>query len=121
MAAIAGNMGLGATIFSNTKTINMRTLLKVVVDDVTTANKAVTDGSLGKLIQSTMERLKPETAFFHTVDGNRSCFMIFDLKDPSEIPVIAEPLFQGLNARVEFIPVMNVEELQKGLQTLQSS
>ncbi len=99
----------------------MRTLLRVTVDDVTIANKAVTDGSLTKLIQSTMERLKPETAYFHTVNGSRVCFMVFALKDPSEIPAIAEPLFQGLNAKVEFIPVMNAEDLQKGLQAAQSA
>ncbi len=99
----------------------MRTLLRVTVEDVTTANKAIVDGSLPRLIQSTMERLKPEAAYFHTVNGSRACFMVFDLKDPSEIPAIAEPLFQGLNAKVEFIPVMNAEELQKGLQAAQSA
>ena len=99
----------------------MRTLLRVVCDDVTTGNKAVTDGTLAKLIQSTMERLKPEATYFFTVDGNRSCFMVFDLKDPSEIPAIAEPLFQSLNARIEFAPVMNAEDLQKGLQAVQTS
>lgn len=39
----------------------------------------------------------------------------FDLDDSARIPVIAEPLFQQLGATVEFIPVMNAEELQRGL------
>ena len=96
----------------------MRTLLTVKTD-MSASNKAVMDGSLAKLIQSTMERIKPEAAYFCTQDGNRGCFMVFDLKDPSDIPVIAEPLFQGLNAKLEFIPVMNIEDLQKGLGQLQ--
>jgi hypothetical protein len=96
----------------------MRTLLTVKTD-VSASNKAVMDGSLARLIQSTMERIKPEAAYFCTQDGNRGCFMVFDLKDPSDIPVIAEPLFQGLNAKLEFIPVMNIEDLQKGLSQLQ--
>jgi hypothetical protein len=96
----------------------MRTLLTVKTD-VSASNKAVMDGSLAKLIQSTMERIKPEAAYFCTQDGNRGCFMVFDLKDPSDIPVIAEPLFQGLNAKLEFSPVMNIEDLQKGLSQLQ--
>src|SRR5436305_7591448 len=83
------------------KTYFMRTLLRVIVD-VTAGNKAVADGSLAQIIKSTMDKLKPEAAYFHTVDGSRSCFMVFDLKDPSEIPGIAEPFFTGFNAIVEF-------------------
>ena len=96
----------------------MRTLL-VVITDIAASNKAIIDGSLPKLIQSTMDRLKPEAAYFYTIDGHRACSMVFDLKDPSEIPIIAEPLFQGLNAKVDFRPVMNIEELQKGFGKVQ--
>ncbi len=41
--------------------------------------------------------------------------MIVDLKDSSEIPIIAEPFFSRLNAAVELLRVMNAEELKKGL------
>jgi hypothetical protein len=43
-------------------------------------------------------------------------FLVFDLKDPSDIPTIAEPLFMILKAKVEFTPVMNADDLQKGLK-----
>ncbi len=33
----------------------------------------------------------------------------------AQIPVIAEPLFQQLHSTVEFIPVMNADDLQRGL------
>ena len=68
-----------------------------------------------------MERLRPEATYFFTVDGNRSFMMVFDLQDPSEIPAIAEPLFNGMNAKVEFTPVMNAEDLQKGLMAYRKS
>lgn len=42
--------------------------------------------------------------------------MVFDMKDPSEMPVIAEPFFTELNAKVDFCPVMNADDLQKGLK-----
>ena len=41
--------------------------------------------------------------------------MFFDLADPSDIPPIAEPLFQELNATVEFFPAMNGDDLGAGL------
>ncbi len=98
----------------------MRTLLSVTLE-VKASNKAIMDGSLPKIMQSTMERIKPEASYFTTLDGCRACLIVFDLKDPSEIPGIAEPFFMGLNAKVNFSPVMNAEDLQKGLQAWQNS
>jgi hypothetical protein len=40
---------------------------------------------------------------------------VFDLKAASDIPRIAEPLFMGLNASVDFMPCMNAEDLKTGL------
>jgi len=98
----------------------MRTLLRATMD-VVASNKAIMDGSLPKLMQTTMEKLKPEAAYFTAIDGCRSCIMVFDLKDPSEIPGIAEPFFLHLNAKVEFSPVMNADDLKKGLEALQGT
>jgi hypothetical protein len=98
----------------------MRTLLKATMD-VTASNKAIMDGSLPKLMQTTIEKLKPEASYFTAIDGCRACFIVFDLKDPSDIPSIAEPFFLNLNAKVEFSPVMNADDLKKGLEMLQST
>jgi len=38
------------------------------------------------------------------------------LRDPSELPPISEPLFNNLGATVEMFPVMDRDDLQKGLQ-----
>ncbi|TWF40423.1 hypothetical protein FHW36_104105 [Chitinophaga polysaccharea] len=92
----------------------MRTLLKVTCQ-VEASNKAVADGTLAKIMKSTMEKLNPEANYFFASEGCRSAMFIFDLKDPSDIPGIAEPFFMSLNAKVEFSPVMNAEDLQKGL------
>lgn len=98
----------------------MRTMLTVILD-VEAGNKAIMDGTLPRVIQSTMEKIHPEAAYFHTVNGARSGFMVFDLKDPSDIPAIAEPFFIHLNAQVEFSPVMNAEDLRKGLTAWQNA
>jgi hypothetical protein len=46
---------------------------------------------------------------------------VFDLKDPSELPALTEPLFSKLGAQVEMFPVMNREDLQNGLQQVGGS
>ena len=98
----------------------MRTLLKATME-VTASNNAILDGSLPKIMQTTMEKLKPESAYFTAIDGCRSCLIVFDLKDPSEIPSIAEPFFLHLNAKVDFSPVMNADDLKKGLEMIQNT
>jgi hypothetical protein len=93
----------------------MRMLLKFQVP-VETGNRTVSDGTLQKVTQSTVDRLKPEAAYFFAQDGLRGGLMVFDMTDVSQIPVIAEPLFMGLDAKVEFIPVMNADDLAKALK-----
>ena len=98
----------------------MRTLLRVTLD-VEASNQAVIDGSISKVINSVMERIHPEASYFLTLDGCRSCMIVFDLKDPSDIPAIAEAFFMNMNAKVDFTPVMNAEDLKKGLEKWQES
>jgi len=92
----------------------MRTLMKVTVP-VEAGNKAILDGRLPRVVQSTMERLQPEAAYFFTDAGKRTSIMVFNLNDPSDIPSIAEPFFMELNAEVSFVPAMNAQDLQTGL------
>ena len=63
-----------------------------------------------------MQDLKPEAAYFYPENGKRACLMVFDMKDPSQIPVIAERFFMELNAEVTLTPVMNADDLKKGLE-----
>ena len=93
----------------------MRMMMKVQMD-TEAASRAVADGSIPELMQQMMERLKPEAAYFGPEDGVRTAFIIFDLEDPSQIPPISEPFFSKLKANIKFFPVMDREDLQKGLQ-----
>ena len=92
----------------------MRMMLKVTLP-VESANKAIRDGSLPKLLQSTLEELKAEAAYFYPEDGKRAAHIFFDMRDVTQIPAIAEPFFMQLNAAVEFVPVMNADDLRAGL------
>jgi hypothetical protein len=95
----------------------MRMLLKITID-TEAGNRALQDGTLQQVIESTMGRFKPEAAYFTTVDGHRGGYIFFDLQDASQLPVLSEPLFQRLHAKVELQPVMTPEDLQRGLQQL---
>jgi hypothetical protein len=86
--------------------------------DTQISNGAIKDGSLPKLMQSLTEQLKPEAAYFGPSDGGRCCTFVFDMQDSSDMPSIAEPLFGQLGAQIEIYPVMNAEDLQKGLAAL---
>lgn len=92
----------------------MRTLLRVTIP-VEAGNESIKSGTLPQTLQATLDTLKPEAAYFFTQNGKRSAFIFFDLKDPSDIPGIAEPLFMGFNAEIEFTPVMNEADLKAGL------
>ena len=91
----------------------MRVMLKITVP-VEKGNETFKNGSLGKTIESLMNRFKPEAAYFTPMNGKRTGMMFFDLTEPSQIVEVVEPLFENLNAEVEILPVMNADDLRKG-------
>jgi hypothetical protein len=98
------------------KRLNMRMMLKIAIP-TETGNQTIKNGSLHKIFEATMSKLKPEAAYFYPEHGLRGAVMFFDMKDASEIPAIVEPLFAGLNARIQLTPVMNADDLKKGLDS----
>ena len=88
----------------------MRMMMQVTIP-VEAGNAAIKDGSLMSLIKGALANLKAEAAYFTAVGGERNGFIVFDMKDTSEIPGIAEPFFLGLNAKVNFYPVMSAQDL----------
>ncbi len=95
----------------------MRTFVKVQVP-VQRGSKAVTDGSIGKIIGDFMERARPEVAYFGAEGGTRIGYFVLDLKSSAELPPLFEPLFISLDASIEISPVMNADELKQGLSQL---
>ncbi|MBV8355308.1 MAG: hypothetical protein JO101_08315, partial [Candidatus Eremiobacteraeota bacterium] len=64
-------------------------------------NEAIRSGRMGSLMKDFLEKTKAEAAYF-AVDheGERSGYIVFDMKDSSEMPPLFEPLFQELHARI---------------------
>jgi hypothetical protein len=88
----------------------MRMLLRVSIP-VEAGNAAVKAGTLGFTVDQILADLKPEAAyFFADDDGQRSGSIVFDMKDTSQIPAIAEPWFLAFNAKVSLRPIMNSQD-----------
>ena len=90
----------------------MRMLLRVSIP-VEAGNAAIKAGNISSTIEGILADLKPEAAYFFADDnGQRTCSIVFDMKDPSQIPGIAEPWFLAFNAQVSFRPIMTPQDLQ---------
>ena len=90
----------------------MRFFVKAQMD-VEAANALARQGKLGSTIQSILEELKPEAAYFVADEGMRTAYLIVDLQDASQIPALAEPWFLAFNASIEAQPAMVAEDLAK--------
>ena len=88
----------------------MRVMIKATFP-VETANKAITDGSLGDTMGSILGDLKPEATYFGLLEGARTAFIVVDVTDSSELPRLVEPFFLAFNASVEVFPVMVPDDL----------
>lgn len=81
---------------------------------VEAGNAAAKAGTLGSTVQQIVAAMKPEAAYFYADDEGRRCgSIVFDMKDSSEIPGLAEPWFLAFNAKISLRPVMNPEDLAK--------
>jgi hypothetical protein len=86
-------------------------LLRVSIP-VEAGNAAAKAGTLGSTVEKILADLKPEAAYFFPDDnGQRSGSIVFDMKDSSQIPAIAEPWFLAFNAKISLRPVMNPQDL----------
>ena len=66
---------------------------------------------LDSTIQSIMEELKPEDAYFSDIEGGRVGYIVVNIDDASQISAIAQTLFLGLGAAIQVHPVMTAGAL----------
>jgi hypothetical protein len=96
----------------------MRVMIKFAFP-VEAGNDAVRSGKFEKVFQGIAEELKPEAAYYFPEGGERAGLFVVDMKESSQVAEIAECFFFGLNARIEMVPVMAAEDLQKSLSGVQ--
>ncbi len=98
----------------------MRFLVKARMD-VEAANDLARAGKLGSTIQSILEDLKPEAAYFVADEGQRTAILVINMEDASQIPAIAEPWFLAFNAEIEATPAMVAEDLEKAAPAIEQA
>jgi hypothetical protein len=76
-------------------------------------NEKITNGKMGEIIESALAGLNPEAAYFVSQGGERTGIIFFDMEDPSQIPLAAEPWFLAFNAKVSFQPAMTLDDFKK--------
>jgi hypothetical protein len=92
----------------------MRVMMTVQIP-TKAGNAAIKDGSLPQIVGKALDALKAEAAYFTSEEGMRTGLIFFDMADSSDIPSAAEPFFMGLDAKITFAPVMNVDEMRAGV------
>ncbi len=75
-------------------------------------DQLIKEGRIGETMESILEELQPEAAYFTDVEGTRGGFLVVNMEDASQIPAMTEPLFLGLGATVHMQPVMTPEDLR---------
>lgn len=89
----------------------MRMLMKVSFP-VEAGNAAARSGTLGTKVKAILDELKPESVYFTANErGERCGHIVFDMKETSQIPSIAEPWFLAFNAGITITPAMTPQDL----------
>jgi hypothetical protein len=74
-------------------------------------NEMVKNGTLGETIQTILEDIKPEAAYFSDIEGARGGYFVVNVDDASEIPAVVEPFMLKARATVQMHPVLTPEDL----------
>ena len=95
-------------------------MMAIVEFDLEKGNEVVSSGAIEDIFKRVMGELRPEAAYFGPVNGQRGAYLIVNMDDSSKVPLFSETLFQEMHATIEWIPVMNADDLQRGLQQLRN-
>jgi hypothetical protein len=70
-----------------------------------------------KDIESYMQKIKPEAAYFFEAGGDRTMVFVVNMDRTDQMAAFAEPLFM-IGAKVEFHPVMLLEDLKRAGESM---
>lgn len=92
----------------------MLLMLKFTIP-VERGNAAAKDGSIGRAIESLVASTSAEAAYFTMIDGERGGYIFFEETDQARLTRINEPILAALDAAIEIVPVLTLDDLKRGL------
>jgi hypothetical protein len=93
----------------------MRMLLTAVLD-TESANEVFRSGAAAEALDRIQEALQPEALTLSLRTESARSLPSSTWRDPSEIPVISEPLYQRANVKLTLTPRMTLEDMKKGIE-----
>lgn len=87
-------------------------------------NRAILRGQLAPTLDEIVQRLKPEATFYKVTEtgpaaGVKAMSMIISLDDATQIKTTVEPLFQALEAKLEYEPVLSPDDLTRVMPNIE--
>ena len=79
-------------------------------------NRMLQDPNFPKKLEGVLNQIKPEAVYFAPIEGERGIYMVVNIPSADMIAGISEPLWMAFNCKLDFTPVMELSDLQKGLQ-----
>ncbi|MBI4465495.1 MAG: hypothetical protein HY647_12385 [Acidobacteria bacterium] len=93
-------------------------LMRVTIP-VEAGNTLVRDPNFAKRMQEILSDIKPEAVYFTAQGGQRTVYLLVQMRESSQLPALAEPFWLSLKADVECTPVMTAEEFAKATPTVE--
>ena len=98
----------------------MKYIIKVRLP-IDAGNKALQDPKFGENLQSILQEIKAEAAYFTPIDGQRGIFIVTDFDEASRLAAISEKFWFFGKADIEFIPVMVIDDLKKAIPEIEDA
>ena len=97
----------------------MRMTMRFLIP-VERGNQTFKDGSLEQTIEALVTETNAEAAYFMLEGGERPGYVFFELDDVTRLPKLNEQMFATLDAAVDIVPALTVDDLKRGLSASQN-
>jgi len=94
----------------------MRFIIKAQIPNEA-GNRMMQNDKMMQELEAYINSVKAEASYFFEAEGDRTMIFVINMDRVEQMPKVAEPLFM-MGAKVEFHPVMLLEDLKKAGESL---